>query len=37
MRLKTITDLAAIENKTSDHSKYIATPELNKLTLENLR
>ena len=47
MRLKTkipnITNLAttttnalnAVENKMSDHSKYISTPEFNTLTAEN--
>ena len=34
MRLKTKykTALTAIENKTPDHSKYITTPEFNRLT-----
>ena len=41
MRLKTkylvlLTDaLAAVENKISDHGKYITTPEINKLTAQN--
>ena len=33
--LATLTALTAVENKISDHSKYITTPEFNKLTAEN--
>ena len=33
--LATITALTAIENKIPDHSKYITTPEFNKITAEN--
>ena len=29
------TALAAVENKTVDHSKYTTTPEFNELTAEN--
>ena len=32
--LATTTALTAVENKILDHSKYIATPEFNKLTAE---
>ena len=32
----TITALNAAENKIPDHSKYITTPEINKLTPENV-
>ena len=33
--LATTTALTAFENKIPDHSKYITTPEFNKLTAEN--
>ena len=33
--LTTTTALTAVENKISDHSKYITTPDFNKLTAEN--
>ena len=33
--LATTTALTAIENKIPDHSKYITTPEFNKITAEN--
>ena len=33
--LSATADLAAVENKIPDHSKYITTPEFNKLTAEN--
>ena len=33
--LATTTALTAFENKIHDHSKYITTPEFNKLTAEN--
>ena len=33
--LATTTVLTAVENEIPDHSKYIATLELNKLTVEN--
>ena len=29
------TKISEVENKTSDHAKYIITPEFNKLTAEN--
>ena len=34
--LATTTALTAFENKIPDHSKYITTPEFNKLTAENI-
>ena len=33
--LATTTALTTVENKIPDHSKYITTPEFNKLTAEN--
>ena len=33
--LATAFALATVENKLPDHSKYIATPEFNRLTAEN--
>ena len=33
--LATTTALTALENKIPDHSKYVATPEFNRLTVEN--
>ena len=33
--LVTKTALTAVKNKTSDHSKYITTPEFSKLTAEH--
>ena len=33
--LATATSLTAVENKRSDHSKYITTPEFNKSTAQN--
>ena len=34
--LATNTALTVVENKIPDHSKYITTPEFNKLTAENV-
>ena len=33
--LATTAALTAVENKIPDHSKYITTPEFNKITAEN--
>ena len=33
--LPTTTGLTTVENKVPDHSKYITTPEFNKLTAQN--